>query len=360
MNRFIAYMLLNMLIASIVMADPTLLFREDWAETPWALPITQEHVANPALELYLYGGAVDFLKKSHHDNIVNDPFYVWSGEIRESDVWGATLGFKDGTAVDLSGDASLTWRTRQSGDHSMRIILRTLGGSWLVSEAVDPATPDWQITTHIFSNLSWKTLDADRIDFINAVDFPEPNGIDDANAVELPEPDLTKIVEVGFTDMKAGAGSPQSSRVDWMEVWGYARPAPCAFAALEGSNLLCQTNAAFSHDGLIGTRWFSEGDNQWLRAELEMESLIQTIDIAWWKNRERSAVFEIEVSIDGRNWKTALPLTTSASLVRDYETYELPVEIQAKFVRIVGHGNSVNSFTAIREWCVLGESVSSE
>jgi len=346
MNRFIAYILSNMLIAPIVLADPILLFREDWAETPWALPITQEHVANPALKLYLYGGAADFLKKSHHDNIVNDPFYVWSGEIRGSDVWGATLGFKDGTAVDLSGDASLTWRTRQSGDHCLHIILRTLGGDWLVSEAVDPATPDWRVTTHIFGNLSWKTLDADRIDF--------------ANAVDLPEPDLTKIVEVGFTDMKAGAGSAQSSRVNWMEVWGYARPAPCAFAALDGSNLLCQTNAAFSHDGQLGTRWFSEGDNQWLRAEFEKESLIQTIDIAWWKNRERSAVFEIEVSVNGRNWKTALPLTTSASLARDYETYELPVKMQAKFVRIVGHGNSVNSFNAIREWRVLGESVSSE
>jgi len=346
MNRFIAYILSNMLIAPIVLADPILLFREDWAEIPWALPITQEHVANPALKLYLYGGAVDFLKKSHHDNIVNDPFYVWSGEIRGSDIWGASLGFKDGTAFDLSGDASLTWRTRQSGNHSLHIILRTLGGNWLVSEAVDRATPDWRITTHIFSNLSWKTLDADRIDF--------------ANAVDLPEPDLTKIVEVGFTDMKAGVGSAHSSRVDWMEVLGYARPAPCAFAALDGSNLICQTNAALSHDGQLGTRWFSEGENQWLRAELEKESLIQTIDIAWWKNRERSAVFEIEVSVNGRNWKTALPLTTSASLARDYETYELPVEMQARFVRIVGHGNSVNSSNAIREWRVLGQSVSSE
>ena len=348
-----------MLFTSIVTADPLLLFREDWAETPWALPITQEHVANPELKLHLYGGAVDFLKKSHHDDIENDPFYVWSGEIRRTDVWGATLGYKDGTAVDLSGDASLKWRTRQSGDHCLHIILRTLGGDWLVSQAVDPATPDWRVTTHIFSSLSWKTLDADRIDFANAVDFPEPNGIDDANAVELPKPDLTRIVEVGFTDMKTCTGSPQSSRVDWMEVWGYPRPAPCAFTAVEGSNLLC-SNAAFSHDGKLGTRWFSEGANQWLRAELEKESLIKTIDIAWWKNRERSVIFEIKVSLNGRNWMTVIPLTTSAGLARDYETYELPVAMPAKFVGIFGHGNSVNSFTAVREWRVLGEPVSSE
>jgi hypothetical protein len=330
----------------MVLADPIKLFREDWAETPWALPITQEHVANPALELHLYGGAVDTLKKSHHDNIANDPYYVWSGEIKDTDVWGATLGFKDGTAVDLSGDASLSWRTRQSGEHCLHIILRTLGGDWLVSEAVDCATPDWQVTTHIFSNLSWNLLDADRIDF--------------SEAVEVQEPDLAKIVEVGFTDMKASASSAHSSRVDWMEVWGYSRPAPCTFSALQASNLFCQANAAFSSDGDLGTRWFSEGDNQWLRAELEKESIISTIDIAWWKNRERSAVFEVEVSTNGSNWETALPLTISDSLARDYETYELPAEIRAKFVRIVGHGNSVNSFNAIMEWRVLGEPVSAE
>jgi hypothetical protein len=44
MNRFIAHMLSNMLIAPIVPADPICLFREDWAEIHWALPITQEHV----------------------------------------------------------------------------------------------------------------------------------------------------------------------------------------------------------------------------------------------------------------------------------------------------------------------------
>ena len=34
---------------------PGLLFREDWKELLAATPVTQEHVANPALTLYRYG-----------------------------------------------------------------------------------------------------------------------------------------------------------------------------------------------------------------------------------------------------------------------------------------------------------------
>jgi hypothetical protein len=40
--------------AGLLMADlrPPLAFREDWKETPAALPITAEHVANPDLVLF--------------------------------------------------------------------------------------------------------------------------------------------------------------------------------------------------------------------------------------------------------------------------------------------------------------------
>jgi hypothetical protein len=33
-------------------------------------------------------------------------------------------------------------------------------------------------------------------------------------------PDLSKIAEIGFTDLMPGGGTPASSRVDWIEVYG--------------------------------------------------------------------------------------------------------------------------------------------
>jgi len=53
---------------------PSLMFREDWKELPAATPVTQEHVANPALTLHRYGPGKDEIKKSHHDQPKDDPY----------------------------------------------------------------------------------------------------------------------------------------------------------------------------------------------------------------------------------------------------------------------------------------------
>ena len=47
-------------------ARPGLFFREDWKETPQALPATQADVSNPDLILSLHGPGASGVKKSHH------------------------------------------------------------------------------------------------------------------------------------------------------------------------------------------------------------------------------------------------------------------------------------------------------
>ena len=58
---------------------PPLFFREDWKEIAAVAPVTQEHVANPALLLGLYGPGKDGVRKSHHDTPKDDPYYIWLG-----------------------------------------------------------------------------------------------------------------------------------------------------------------------------------------------------------------------------------------------------------------------------------------
>ena len=180
---------------------PSLFFREDWKETPPETPVNQDHVANPNLVLGLYGGAVDSMRKSNHDRPVDDPFYVWSGLCPSN--WAVTL--KDRRSyVDLSGFAKIKWRTKQSGFRCLRILLKLADGTWLVSDQCDGISGDWRIREFNLSDIQWYTLDI--------------NTITEQKAIE--NPDLSKVDEIGITDLMAGGRSVACSRLDWIEVYG--------------------------------------------------------------------------------------------------------------------------------------------
>src|SRR6476659_4452453 len=81
---------------------PSLFFREDWKEISAATPVTQEHVVNKGFILGLYGPWRDSIKKSHHDDPADDPYYIWSGLCKCN--WVVTLK-KAKSYADLSGYA---------------------------------------------------------------------------------------------------------------------------------------------------------------------------------------------------------------------------------------------------------------
>jgi hypothetical protein len=87
---------------------PSLFLREDWKEISAATPVTQEHVVNKDLILGLYGPGRDSIKKSHHVNPADDPYYIWSGLCKGN--WLVTLK-KAKSYADLSGHAKIIWRS---------------------------------------------------------------------------------------------------------------------------------------------------------------------------------------------------------------------------------------------------------
>jgi hypothetical protein len=186
---------------------PGLLFREDFKETPAELPVTQAHVANANLILSLYGPGKAGIKKSHHDKPADDPFYIWSGECQSN--WAVGLRNR-GAFADLTGLAKIRWRSKQSGFRQLRIVVKLADGSWLVSDAADGPSLDWREREFSISDIRWRQLDI--------------KGIVERNWVD--KPDLSRVDEIGFTDLMAGGGTPASSRLDWIEV--YARAVPRA------------------------------------------------------------------------------------------------------------------------------------
>jgi hypothetical protein len=193
------------LAAEAAKPRPGLFFREDFRETPAATPITQEHVANPDLLLTRHGPGEAKIKKSHHDQPADDPFYVWSGETKAN--WAISLRHTMAFA-DLTGQAKIRWRAKQTGFRQLRIILKLAGGRWLVSDRADDDATDWRVREFTLADLRWRVLDIATV----------------TEGRWEPAPDLSRVDEIGCTDLMSGGRTPASSRLDWIEVYGHPVP----------------------------------------------------------------------------------------------------------------------------------------
>ncbi len=184
---------------------PGLFLREEWKEIPAATPVTQNHVVNKDLILGMYGTGCDSIKKSHHDTPADDPYYIWSGLCTGN--WAVTL--KNAKSyVDLTGYAKVMWRSKQAGLRCLHLVLKLAGGTWIVSSQGDCMSKDWRIMEFNLMDLSWYTLNIKSVIEIKPVE----------------DPDLSKVDEIGFTDLMPGGGSDACSRLDWIEVYG--KPVP--------------------------------------------------------------------------------------------------------------------------------------
>src|SRR5512133_2036322 len=114
---------------------PKLLFREDWNELP------PYDLMTPDLIQTLYGPGQDSIKKRHHGTST-DAYYVFTGFCRSN--WALALSDKLSYA-DLSGDAVIRVRMRNSGFRELHIIIQTSNGNWFVSDQSAPPSSVWQI-----------------------------------------------------------------------------------------------------------------------------------------------------------------------------------------------------------------------
>lgn len=180
---------------------PQLFMREDWKEIPAATPVTQQHVVGKDLLLGLYGPGRDSIKKSHHDTPSDDPYYIWSGTCTGN--WAVALR-NSKSMVDLSSYGKILWRSKQAGLRCLRPVLKLADGTWLVGDKGDCSSKDWRITEFNVSDITWYALDIKTV----------------IEGRVVTNPDLTKVDEIGFTDLMRGGASDACSRLDWIEVYG--------------------------------------------------------------------------------------------------------------------------------------------
>ena len=187
-------------------ARPPLFFREEWKNAPGAgeHAITPDEVGNPSLEMKIYGGKGMQIAGTAGDE--NDPLHPWSGLCESA--CGVALRDKN-NYVDLTGLAKVRWNTKVSGFHKVHPIVKLADGTWLVGDHADGSTADWHVGEFSISEVRWLRLDIEKM---------QTKG----NFVE--KPDLSKVDEVGFTDLMPGSGHGPGGWSDVAQIEVYGKP----------------------------------------------------------------------------------------------------------------------------------------
>ena len=168
--------------------------------------ISSADLTDQNLELKLYGDAKNVMETLHAVP-KTEGTYIWTGLCETS--CAVAIRHKE-NYVDLSDPmAKIRWKSKQAGFHILRVLVKLGDGTWLVSEYGEGYSPDWRESDIPLAGLRWRQFDS-------------KSALTTGNGQWIEHPDLTKVDEVGFTDLTAGAGhgAGGSSRVSWIEVYG--------------------------------------------------------------------------------------------------------------------------------------------
>jgi hypothetical protein len=193
-----------------VRTESPLLFHEDWKRNPGPveLPVTQANVSNPNLELKLYGPSGKDILFNGGAGVPSNPPHLWTGMCEH--LCAAALRDRI-NYVDLRDFGKINWYIKVSGLHRVHPIIKLADGTWLLGERGDGDVFDFHAVEFTLSELRWIKLDIDRVVTVGRL---------------LDKVDLSRVDEIGFTDLMPGSGHGDGGYSDmgWIEVHGRAVP----------------------------------------------------------------------------------------------------------------------------------------
>src|SRR6266545_4817669 len=110
-------------------------------------------------------------------------------------------------------------------------------------------------------------------------------------------------------------------------------------------------------DGNLGTRWSASGDGQWLTLDLGAPLTVGLVELAFSDSGTRQYTFDLQVSTDNTTWTTVWS-GHSGGAGSGLESVDF-TDVPARYVRYLGHGNSIdpgNSLTEAEVDVVSGQS----
>jgi hypothetical protein len=194
---------------------PPLFFKEVWkAPSDVEHPAAQDSVDSPNLELKLYGDAPGGQKPDHgiwivkHNPPLIEPAHVWTGQCAQS----CAFALRDkNNFVDLTGTAKVRFEYKEAGFHMVRPIIKLADGTWLAGDHAEGISSDWHTAEISFADVRWRKIDIKKV-----IEAPDGKWID--------HPDLSKVDEIGFTDLMAGSGHGPGGWSDIGAIEVYGKP----------------------------------------------------------------------------------------------------------------------------------------
>ena len=133
--------------------------------------------------------------------------FIWSG-VTEGN-WAVMLKDKN-NMLDLTGPAKIRWRHRPRSFHVLRPLVKLADGTIFIGDYGEPGSSYWRETEFYLEDIPrWRAMNPMTADMARA-------------AVWQKSIDLSKVDEIGFTDLSGGAGhgAEGNSAIDWLEVHG--------------------------------------------------------------------------------------------------------------------------------------------
>ncbi|MCQ3829991.1 discoidin domain-containing protein [Microbulbifer elongatus] len=156
--------------------------------------------------------------------------------------------------------------------------------------------------------------------------------------------DWNSLTEVEFVEAESGGSDPGD---------GEPEPTPellevSAVSASDHDGNVPENTI----DGHLSTRWSANGSDAWIEYDLGQESTLTELLLAFYKGDQRTATFDVTVSNDRNNWFTAWSGVQPVSTT-DLQPIDI-AEVDSRYLRIVGYGNSANSWNSITEVELVG------
>jgi len=193
---------------------PSLFFEETWQQIPahGENPISQGHVANPALVLQTYGPKSEELQAVGfaigEEGYDANPIHTWTGLCGA----GCTFSLKHKDAyADLSGAARIMVQSKTSGFHKIHPFIKLADGNTYVGDIELGQTYDFLFEEFRVQQVKWIAFNTDT-------------GVTRGNIV--PDLDLSKVDEIGFTDLQPGADHGPGGWSDVAVIRVYAAAVP--------------------------------------------------------------------------------------------------------------------------------------